>query len=260
MENDLVYTNGTPLNTIESRIEWLLKETGMTQSSFANRINENPTKFSHIFKGRNRPSLDLITKIVSAFPEVSVEWLIKGEGKALNGNISTDIPGRTDAYTSSGASQTEAMKTANFGMVERNQEEGLLPFDTIEHNEIKDKDIVQFEPERREDGEENRRMGKMEEKQMGNEERPGSDKEKESGRVRRVAPPYIVEKTTPETEQHSVLGEKRRMIDQKEERAPFEGDTDSGNYVQNWGKPVRGKKIKRVIILYEDNSFDDFVR
>ena len=36
---------------------------------------------THISSGRNKPGLDLITKILSRFPEISPDWLLLGEGE-----------------------------------------------------------------------------------------------------------------------------------------------------------------------------------
>lgn len=48
----------------------------MTPKAFAEKVGENPSKLSHIFSGRNNPSLALIMKICQAFPDVQVNWLL----------------------------------------------------------------------------------------------------------------------------------------------------------------------------------------
>jgi phage repressor protein C with HTH and peptisase S24 domain len=39
------------------------------------------SNISHILSERNKPSLDFVLKIVNQFPEVSLDWLLKGQGE-----------------------------------------------------------------------------------------------------------------------------------------------------------------------------------
>ena len=61
----------------------------MTLTSFASITNIHPTTLSHILNGREiegrgkvnqTPSTDVIMKILSAFPDINAEWLIRGIG------------------------------------------------------------------------------------------------------------------------------------------------------------------------------------
>ncbi len=54
---------------------------GETASSFAEKINVQRSGISHILSGRNKPSLDFVLKVLSAFPEVELYWLLNGKGK-----------------------------------------------------------------------------------------------------------------------------------------------------------------------------------
>lgn len=55
----------------------------MSPTAFADKININRSSLTHIFSGRNQPSLDVAKKILTAFPEISTEWLIMGMGDML---------------------------------------------------------------------------------------------------------------------------------------------------------------------------------
>lgn len=63
---------------IIDRIQYLMKKENLTSSSFADKVGVQRSSISHILSGRNKPSLDFILKIESAFNYVSLEWLIKG--------------------------------------------------------------------------------------------------------------------------------------------------------------------------------------
>lgn len=70
---------------INHRIELLKEHFGLSNSEFSERINVQPSSLSHIFSGRNRPSIDFILKVKKAFPNVSLNWILLGEGTIENG-------------------------------------------------------------------------------------------------------------------------------------------------------------------------------
>lgn len=63
-----------------NRLEFLLAHYELSASSFADKIGVQRSSLSHILSGRNKASLDFILKINDAFPELNIEWLIKGIG------------------------------------------------------------------------------------------------------------------------------------------------------------------------------------
>lgn len=65
------------------RISQILKTKKLSASQFAVSIGVQPSSVSHVLSGRNKPSLDFITKILSTYPEINAEWLITGKGEIL---------------------------------------------------------------------------------------------------------------------------------------------------------------------------------
>ncbi|GGG64945.1 helix-turn-helix domain-containing protein [Epilithonimonas arachidiradicis] len=65
------------------RITKVIEYTELTPAEFAEDINVQRSSISHIISGRNKPSLDFITKIKAKFPELEWEWLITGSGEML---------------------------------------------------------------------------------------------------------------------------------------------------------------------------------
>jgi len=55
-----------------------MNEQGMTPSLFADRIDISRSSLSHIFSGRNKPSLEIVLKICRALPFVDLYWLLLG--------------------------------------------------------------------------------------------------------------------------------------------------------------------------------------
>ncbi|SFH88032.1 helix-turn-helix domain-containing protein [Halpernia frigidisoli] len=66
---------------LNERIGKILEESGLTSSEFADEIEVQRSSVSHITSGRNKPSLEFVTKIKSKFPDISWDWLINGEGE-----------------------------------------------------------------------------------------------------------------------------------------------------------------------------------
>ncbi|WP_379963712.1 helix-turn-helix transcriptional regulator [Epilithonimonas sp. UC225_85] len=65
------------------RITKVIEYSELTPAEFAEEIGVQRSSISHIISGRNKPSLDFITKIKSAFPKFEWDWLINGEGEML---------------------------------------------------------------------------------------------------------------------------------------------------------------------------------
>lgn len=63
------------------RLEKVIEFYGESASSFAEKVGVQRSSISHILSGRNKPSLDFVLKILSAYPEVELYWLLNGKGK-----------------------------------------------------------------------------------------------------------------------------------------------------------------------------------
>ncbi len=66
----------------------------LSAASFADKIEVGRSSISHLLSGRNKPSLDFVMKIVQAFPEVELYWLLNGKGNfpKKTGEISKPQP------------------------------------------------------------------------------------------------------------------------------------------------------------------------
>ena len=65
------------------RIKQVMEHYEETPAGFAEKIGVNRSNLTHLFSGRNQPSLDFAKKVLTAFPEVSTEWLIMGVGNMI---------------------------------------------------------------------------------------------------------------------------------------------------------------------------------
>lgn len=76
---------------MQERFKQLLKEKNLTAARFAELIQVNASAMSHILNGRNKPGFDVLEKIVQAFPDINLNWLISGQG-----NIYNSVPQNTN--------------------------------------------------------------------------------------------------------------------------------------------------------------------
>lgn len=64
----------------KERLEHILAYYELSASAFADAIGVQRSSISHLLSGRNKPSLDFVLKVVKAFPEVNLYWLLNGKG------------------------------------------------------------------------------------------------------------------------------------------------------------------------------------
>lgn len=89
------------------RVRQLITTKNMTSSGFADRVGVPRSTISHILSGRNKPSLELVQKILDAFPDIRTEWLVRGKG-----NMS-DEARDLFSFTETTASSKEAPSSAD---------------------------------------------------------------------------------------------------------------------------------------------------
>src|SRR6218665_3550652 len=73
------------------RLEFILDYYSLSASSFADKVGVQRSSLSHLLSGRNKPSLDLILKIVENFPDVDLYWILNGEGNFPKSEIQNEI-------------------------------------------------------------------------------------------------------------------------------------------------------------------------
>lgn len=64
---------------LQDKIKAIIDESGIPSTKFADTIGVGRPIISHILSGRNKPSFDVIQKIIINFPELGSNWFIDGE-------------------------------------------------------------------------------------------------------------------------------------------------------------------------------------
>lgn len=67
------------MEPIIQRIKRIIELEKLTQASFADACDLNKSTLSHVLTGRNQPSIQVIQKILGAFPHYRYEWIVSGD-------------------------------------------------------------------------------------------------------------------------------------------------------------------------------------
>ena len=65
-------------SVLNDRIHDIIVEKELTPSLFADEIGVQRSSISHILANRNKPSLEVIHKIVRKYPDISFDWFMEG--------------------------------------------------------------------------------------------------------------------------------------------------------------------------------------
>lgn len=85
------------------RFQTILDLENLSPAQLADRLGVQRSGISHILSGRNKPSFELLQRVVQSFPEISAEWLITGNGKPLKEQNQAAASGAASGATSSAA-------------------------------------------------------------------------------------------------------------------------------------------------------------
>ena len=112
---------------MRDKIDLLLKTKRLSATSFARMLEIQPSSISHILSGRNKPSYDLVVKILRAFPELNPDWLLLDSSemfrdKSEHSSDSTLFPtAESDLQTGAIGSMEENMKISESKTEEKNE-------------------------------------------------------------------------------------------------------------------------------------------
>lgn len=80
-------------DNVAIRLKGFIQELGVTNSQFADKCGIPRPSLSQLLGGRNKKISDVIVgQIHQAYPELSVLWLLFGEGPMINANAAEDGP------------------------------------------------------------------------------------------------------------------------------------------------------------------------
>ncbi|HKK60119.1 MAG TPA: helix-turn-helix domain-containing protein [Salinivirga sp.] len=78
--------------SLTERITQIQQNEGYTASQFAEKLGIQRSGLSHIYSGRNKPSIGFIQKLLTQFPRYNAEWILNGSNPMLKQHaINSDI-------------------------------------------------------------------------------------------------------------------------------------------------------------------------
>ena len=87
---------------MQNRILQIMDNYGLNPGQFADKLGLQPANISHVLAGRNKPSLDFVTRILNVFPDINYKWLIFGNGPMLTAGTPLNEKKNQDTETKSG--------------------------------------------------------------------------------------------------------------------------------------------------------------
>ena len=65
---------------MEQRFKKWLNSEDISATQLSTNINVSRATISHILSGRNKPSIDILDKILNKYPSINLNWLVSGTG------------------------------------------------------------------------------------------------------------------------------------------------------------------------------------
>lgn len=142
---------------MKERIRIIMDNEQLTPSAFADMLDIGRAVMSHILNGRNNPSLDVVTRILSKLPYVNPDWLLTGTGDMYKSDVKhTPLIDdyQVQNYTSSSPqadlfSQSSMNPEERAGNMEYRKENVVETTENIIHEPVKQEVIYQKAPDRK---------------------------------------------------------------------------------------------------------------
>ena len=83
---------------MDEKLRILMQSENLTASKLAEILEVKPAAISHILSGRNKPSFEMLCKLVNRFPQINPYWLLGDAPEMRNSNNSNapiSTPGTT---------------------------------------------------------------------------------------------------------------------------------------------------------------------
>ena len=119
---------------MEAKLRILMQNENLTASRLAEILEIKPAAVSHILKGRNKPSFELVCKLVNRFPQINPYWLLGDSEQIYNegATVNQAQPSGT-LFDMLGAQNTTDATSDKSNIVESTQN---IPISTGGHSDI----------------------------------------------------------------------------------------------------------------------------
>ena len=80
---------------MDEKLRILMQRENLTASRLAEILEIQPASISHILKGRNKPSFELVCRIINRFPQVNPYWLL-GDAEDIYNDVAKSTTSTTN--------------------------------------------------------------------------------------------------------------------------------------------------------------------
>ncbi len=94
---------------LNQKIKQILVEKQLSPSYFADEIGVQRSSISHILSGRNKPSFEIIQKIVKRFPDLGYEWLMDDTNTIAMPKTNNSLPNQHSFGQQSGTDMADEL-------------------------------------------------------------------------------------------------------------------------------------------------------
>lgn len=201
------------------RFQTILDLENLSPAQLADRLGVQRSGISHILSGRNKPSFELLQRVVQSFPEISAEWLITGNGKPLKEQNQAATSGAASSAASgaaSGATSGTASSAAN------SRSSGTTPSITPSTTS-------------------------------------GSNNSRTSGTISGATPPFEGLFNSSESATEPQIPAQTSDIEGIEDEISDFQPLQSSFFDANPANDREKRALKRVILIYNDNTFEELL-
>lgn len=201
------------------RFQTILDLENLSPAQLADRLGVQRSGISHILSGRNKPSFELLQRVVQSFPEISAEWLITGNGKPLKEQNQAATSGAASSAASgaaSGATSGTASSAAN------SRSSGTTPSITPSTTS-------------------------------------GSNNSRTSGTISGATPPFEGLFNSSESATEPQIPAQTSDIEGIEDEISDFQPLQSSIFDANPANDREKRALKRVILIYNDNTFEELL-
>ena len=193
------------------RFQTILDLENLSPAQLADRLGVQRSGISHILSGRNKPSFELLQRVVQSFPEISAEWLITGNGKPLK---------EQNQAAASGAASSAASGAAN------SRSSGTTPSTTPS---------------------------------ISPSTTSGSNNSSTSGTISGATPPFEGLFNSSEAATEPQIPAQTSDIEGIEDKISDFQPLQSSIFDANPANDREKRALKRVILIYNDNTFEELL-
>lgn len=65
---------------MQDRLKLIMQREGLSATEFAESIGVQPSAISHLISGRNKPSFDFLSSLFEVYPNINPRWVVLGTG------------------------------------------------------------------------------------------------------------------------------------------------------------------------------------